>query len=127
MNQHCFNREELTKFLELEFTLPETLLSANIDTLIDHWEQWHLEFSCFATLLSQVLENKQKYGINVHEVLNNLFLLSEGKSSEIRGLFSIEQIDETFIDSMFDSVRDTNFGIEDNLIEIKRVLYERRY
>lgn len=127
MNHHCFNREELTRFLELEYALPDTLLTVNLDLLIGHWEQWYVEFSCFATLLSQVLENKQKHGINANEVLTNLFLLAEGESTEVRGLLSIEQVNESFIDLLFDSIRDTDLEVEDNLIEIKKAFYERKY
>jgi len=127
MNHHCFNRKELTKFLELEFSLPDTLQNVDLVELIEGWENWFIEFNCFATLLSQVLENKQKHLVDVNKVLEDLFLLCDGNYSVIRGLISIEEIDENFLDSMFEFVRDTNLEIEDNLIEIKRVIYDRKY
>ncbi len=122
MDQHCLNREELSKFLEIEFGLANLSEDAHIGSLIEEWENWHLEFVCLATLLSQVLENKQKQSVNVHVLLQEVYTLSERK-----GLFTFEQIDEKFIEYMFKYVRIKGLEIEDHLIEIRRDFGEYRY
>lgn len=122
MDQHCLNREELSNFFEVEFGLADLSEDAHIGSLIEEWENWNLEFVCLATLLSQVLENKQKQSMNVHAILKEVYTLSERK-----GLFSVEPIDEKFIEYMFRYVRIEGLEIEDHLIEIRRDLGEYRY
>jgi hypothetical protein len=122
MNQYCLDRQELSAFLEKEFKLPIISASPHIDTVIEQWENWEICLHCTATLLSQVLENKQKYGIDVYKILEGIY-----KFSDSRGLFTIEQIDEKFLDFMFDNIRNPGLEIEDNLIQIKQELNERKY
>ena len=122
MNQYCFNRQELTAFLEEEFSLPSISAVSHIGIIIERWENWEIHLNCTATLLSQILENKQKQNIDVHKILNDIYMLSES-----RGLFDIEQIDERFLDFMFENIRDSNLEIEDDLIKIRQDLNERKY
>ncbi len=124
MDQHCLNREELSTFLEI------ILGTNNFQTedeqmrfLVEEWESWNLELLCLATILSQFLNNKQKYSdINVHNILEIIYNLPNEK-----GLFSIEQIDENFITYMLKEVRNDDDNIEDNLIEIRRKMSEYKY
>jgi hypothetical protein len=122
MDQHCFNREELSNFLEIVFGLDIASENIHIPLLMEEWESWNLEFTCLATLLSQVLENKQKQSVDVHKILQEIYTLSEH-----RGLFSVEEIDTKFIEYMFRYVRREDLSIEDHLIEIRRDLGEYRY
>jgi len=125
MEQYCLNREELTKFLEfllLEFRLEDLPKDAHIRSLIEEWQNWHLELVCLATLLSQVLENKQKQSINVHAILQQVYTLSEHQ-----GLFMVEPIDENFIEYMLRYVREEDLEIEDDLIRIRRDFGEYKY
>lgn len=125
MRQYCFNREELSRFMEIVFG------TANLQTeepliklLIEEWETWNLELVCMATLLTQLLDNRQKQSddIDVYDILKRIYSLSEE-----RGLFSVEEIDERFIEYMLRDVRRTNLNIEDDLAEIRRNLGERQY
>ncbi|NES20344.1 MAG: hypothetical protein F6K41_15775 [Symploca sp. SIO3E6] len=123
MDQHCLNREDLSKFIEVEFGLADLSEDAHIGSLIEAWENWYLEFVCLATLLSQVLENKQKQSINVYAILQGVYSFSERK-----GLFSIEPLDEKFIEYMLSRyVRKEELEIEEHLIEIRRDFGEYRY
>jgi len=123
IEQYCLNREELTKFLELvEFGLEDLPQDAHIRSLIEKWQNWHLEFVCLATLLSQVLENKQKQSINVHAILQQVYTLSERQ-----GLFIVEPIDENFIEYMLRYVREEDLEIEDDLIRIRGEFGEYKY
>ena len=122
MNQYCFNRQELTAFLEKEFNLSSISEFSKINTVIEQWENWEIHLNCIATLLSQILEAKQKQNIDVHKITDDIYSLSES-----RGLFDVEQIDKRFLDFMFDNVRDLSLEIEDNLIKIRQELNERRY
>ncbi len=122
MNHFCINRQELIVFLEKEFSLPNTLTVSHIEQVIEQWESWEIHLTCTATLLSQILESKQKRDLDVHKILNGIYVLSE-----YRGLFDVEQIDERFLDFMFEHIRDSTLEIEDNLIKIKQNLDERGY
>jgi hypothetical protein len=121
MDQYCFKREELSKFLEVEFGLPESS-DVQIEILLNEWEDWRLELVCLSTLLSQVLENKQKQSVDVYNILQDVFTLSER-----RGLFYVEEIDDIFIEYMLKSIRRDDVSIEDELVEIWRDLSEFKY
>lgn len=122
MNHFCINRQELIVFLEKLFSLPNTLSVSHIEQLIEQWERWEIHLTCTATLLSQILEGKQKRGLDVHKILNDIYVLSEN-----RGLFDVEQINERYLDFMFENVRDPSVEIEEDLILIKYNLEERGY
>lgn len=122
MNQYCFNKLELSAFLEREFNLTENSEVPHIDAIIEQWTNWETQLTCLATLLSQVLETKQKQDIDVHNILENLY-----QFSEIKGLFDIEQVNIRFLDFMFEHIREVDLEIEDNLIKIKQELNERKY
>ncbi|WP_414548522.1 hypothetical protein [Anabaena sp. CCY 0017] len=95
-----------------------------IRLLVEEWESWNLELVCLATLLTQLLDNQQKQlvAIDVYNILKKIYTLSEE-----RGLFSVEQIDERFIEYMLQDVRRDNLSIEDDLVEIRGNLGERKY
>jgi hypothetical protein len=121
MDQHCFKREELSKFLEAEFGLPESC-DVQIEILLREWEEWRLELVCLSTLLSQVLEKKQKQSVDVYNILQEIFTLSER-----RGLFYVEEINDVFIEYMLKSTRREDMSIEDELVELRRDLSEFKY
>lgn len=123
MENYCLNREELSNFFLIEFGLRSSSLDdTNIRLLIEQWESWQLEFVCLATLLSQILESKQKQAEDVYKILQEIYSLSERK-----GLFLIEEIDANFIEYMFRYIRKEELNIEDHLVEIRRDMGDFRY
>ncbi len=125
MSQYCLNREELSRFMEIVFgTANFQTEEEKIRLLVEEWESWNLELVCLATLLTQLLDNQQKQlvAIDVYNILKKIYTLSEE-----RGLFSVEQIDERFIEYMLQDVRRDNLSIEDDLVEIRGNLGERKY
>jgi len=125
MKQYCLNREELSRFVEIVFGKANLQTEENlIKLLIEEWENWNLELVCMATLLTQFLDNQQNQSddIDVYYILKKIYSLSEE-----RGLFSVEEIDERFIEHMLQNVRRNNLSIEDDLTEIRRNLGERQY
>lgn len=123
MKQHCLSREELSRLFEIDFDSSNLQVDeASFKLLVEDWENWELEFICLATILSQFLESKQKQSEDAMIFLEKIYSLSESK-----GLFSVEEIDEKFIDYMFRYTRNNNLDIEDNLIEIRGYLGEHKY
>lgn len=125
MRQYCLNKEELSRFFEIQFGTANLQTEENqMRLLVEEWENWGLEFVCLATLLSQLLDNKQKKSvdIDVYTILKNIYTLSEEK-----GLFSVEEIDERFIEYMLKYVRKNDLSIEEHLVEIRRSLGEQKY
>lgn len=123
MDHYCLNREELSKFLLVEFGSASLQLEdTNIRLLIEQWENWQLEFVCLATLLSQVLESKQKQAQDVYIILQEIYTLSERK-----GLFLVEELGADFIEYMFRYLRNEELNIEDHLVEIRRDMGDYRY
>ena len=123
MDHYCLNREELSKFILVEFGSASLQLEdTNIRLLIEQWENWELEFVGLATLLSQVLESKQKQAQDVYTILQEIYTLSERK-----GLFLVEEIGADFIEYMFRYRRNEELNIEDHLIEIRRDMSDYRY
>jgi len=125
MRQYCLNKEELSRFIKIVFGTANLHTEAEqIKLLIEEWESWNLELVCMATLLSQLLDSQQNKSvdINVYNILTGIYSLSEE-----RGLFSVEQIDERFIEYMLQDIRRVNLNIEDDLVEIRRNLGERKY
>ncbi|WP_323312919.1 hypothetical protein [Anabaena cylindrica] len=91
--------------------------------LVEEWESWNLELVSLATLLSQFLDNQQNQNnVDVYNILEKIYTLSDE-----RGLFSVEEIDERFIEYMLQDFRRDNLSIEDDLVEIRRNLGERKY
>ncbi|HBB31000.1 MAG TPA: hypothetical protein DDZ80_10350 [Cyanobacteria bacterium UBA8803] len=123
MDNYCLNRMELSKFLSVEFgSASLELEDTNIQLLIEQWENWQLEFVCLATLLSQILESKQKQEEDVYIILQEIYTLSDRK-----GLFLVEEIGAEFIEYMFRYIRNEELNIEDHLVEIRRDMGDYRY
>ncbi|OKH55545.1 hypothetical protein NIES2101_03955 [Calothrix sp. HK-06] len=123
MKKHCLTREQLSRLFEINFDSTNLQSDeADFKVLVEDWENWELEFICLSTLLSQFLESKQKQSEDATIILNKIYALSES-----RGLFTVEEMDNKFIEYMFKYVRKYDLDIEDNLVEIRGYLGEHKY
>src|SRR5690242_4289519 len=122
MEKYCLTKSELSRFFETQFSFPEELDSSDITALYSQWECWYLELICLATTVAEVLEHRQKTGLDVHGALLDIYRLSDRI-----GLFTVESFDHAFIDYMFRCTRNSNISIEENLREIRADLNEYKF
>lgn len=116
MRKHCLRDDELTKLVEIELGGVRILDDEVVlKKLFEDWYSWDVEFVCLVTILSYVLERKQKKSINALPVLRHLYNLPD-----LSGLGLVfEQMDENFIAYLLQFTRSSNLSIDDELIEIR--------
>ena len=124
MFHHCLALEQLTRFVEVEIEGRKLYNDEIIiKELFSNWHTWDIELVCLTHLLSRVLERKQKDLANVQSILSSIFQISEEKGF----IFTFEQINETFVNYMFEFDRQSTMDIDEQLIEIHNYLREYNY
>lgn len=124
MQQHCLNNTELSRFIDITIENGKLYEEDHIlALLLDSWRSWDLEIVCLATLLSYILERRQKQSLDALSLLKRIYNLPEET-----GLgFVLEQIDDRFVDYMLRSTRRKELSIDDDLIDIRHQFGEYNY
>jgi len=124
MRQYCLNKDELSRFIDVEIEggqlYEEDLV---LGSLLYSWRNWDIELVCFATLLSHLLERKQKQSKDAITLLKSMYNIPEEKGL---GLI-FEQVDERFVGYMLKFIRRKELSIEEDLIDIRHQFGEYNY
>jgi hypothetical protein len=118
--RHCLNKEEINFLLDNNWEITEDV-SNDLILLLESCKEWHVELICLTYLLSKVLEQKTKDGIECGKILMQAMAITN------KMWLSYQYFDLNFVKYLFRHVRQKEIDLENNLIEIQNRFSEHIY
>jgi hypothetical protein len=109
----------------LEYLLQKTPIEdEDFLAFVELSQSWDCELICMNYFFAQILEKRKKLGTpGLQDLIEKLYKIQE----EFLVYFSVQELDDAFIDFLVRSASATGVSLEDKLIDVQTSLSEYRY